>query len=58
MTDRTKIDPAHDYCVRGLALQRLTEFSARLNQPHQLKWDERRDMANMLDLIVAEAFGL
>lgn len=58
MTDRSKIDPAHDYCVRGLALKRLTEFSERLNQPHSLTWDQRRDMANALDLIVSEAFGL
>lgn len=58
MIQRLEIDPAEDYCVSGRRLMALRRISAQLNDPKPLTWDERRDAANMLDLLVSESFAI
>lgn len=38
--------------------KKLREISARLNSPKPLDWDDRRDLANLIDLICMQAIRI
>lgn len=49
------IDLTGDYTILGRHLRSLQRISAKLNAPVPMTFDERRDMANLISLMIAEA---
>jgi hypothetical protein len=53
MTNRFDRDEV--YALEGHQLQKLEGVSQRLNDMRPLTWDDRRDLANRIDLILSDA---
>ena len=50
------IDPDRVYAIDGFELQSLQKISEALNNPNlKVDWDKRRDLANLIDLVVSRA---
>ena len=50
-----ELDPVADYMVRGGLLNKLAALGAKLDGPSSLSWDDRRDGANLINLLLSEA---
>jgi len=46
------------YCLEPHCFEHLRKVSKRLNDPAALSWDDRRDLANLIDLIRSQAIPL
>lgn len=51
-----RIDPVADYILTGIELEHIVRVSEKLNDLRSLTWDERRDLANLLNLVVMRAY--
>lgn len=43
------------YALEGRRLRQIEEIAVKLDYPKPLSWDERRDAANLINLILSEA---
>ena len=51
-----KIDPDDVYLIDGDALEKIQAVSVALNNPNlRVDWDKRRDLANLIDLMLSRA---
>lgn len=49
------IDLTADYHLTGAEVAHIRKVARRLNDPKAISWDERRDLANLLDLVAMKA---
>lgn len=54
----SRFNPDDPYAFEGDRLQKLEGVSRRLNDPKPLTWDDRRDLANLIDLVLSRAIQL
>lgn len=46
------------YCLEPHLYDKLRQVSAVLNQPYVLSYDQKRDLANLVDLIASSAMPI
>lgn len=50
-----RFNPDDSFVVEGRRLNKLAEISKLLNDSRPITFDQRRDAANMIDLVLSEA---
>lgn len=51
-------DPDIDYALAGDCFNKLRQIADQLDDPRSLSFDQRRDMANLINLMLSGAIAL